>query len=212
MASDTGPTIPGVTAATLPAFLLEVCAKAVYGELRPAKGPEAVRAAGDAARAEGAESAIADALCFAWVELGATAAGDGAGDGAEAGGPRARLVDLAKELLRAKLVSKAMLMERCEGDLLEETGLILSAAAWKKKVIKINTRMVYTQQKYNLMCEETEGYAKLTAALHQFAAHHAPGRPAAAAEVATLRRHVQALVGQFDIDPNRALDLVLEVF
>ena len=94
----------------------------------------------------------------------------------------------------------------------------------------------YTQQKYNLFREETEGYSKLIAELSEL--------PTALAEYTSTRRsacalstfaprpskshsdtelyrckgasevikNLQSLIGFFDLDPNRVLDLVLEDF
>ena len=53
-------------------------------------------------------------------------------------------------------VTRALLMERCEGEFLEEAGLFPSALGWKKKEVRVNTKLVYTQQKFNLLREESE--------------------------------------------------------
>eukprot|EP00967_Tisochrysis_lutea_P075662 scaffold102022_cov30-Tisochrysis_lutea.AAC.3 len=94
----------------------------------------------------------------------------------------------------------------------------------------MNTRALYTQQKYNLLREESEGYSKLITELAELPA--APGStfgagsiPAlgssansrdvststrACASAAEVVANVQSLIGYFDLDPNRVLDLVLE--
>ena len=41
------------------------------------------------------------------------------------------------------------------------------ADVWRKKEIKANTRRVYTQKKFNLLREESEGYSKLITLLSQ---------------------------------------------
>ena len=83
---------------------------------------------------------------------------------------RAKVVDLAKALCDGDdaLCAPGLLIERCEGEFLEECGLIPSAMGWKKKEVRINTRLVYTQNKFNLLREESEGYSKLVVALAAF--------------------------------------------
>ena len=55
-------------------------------------------------------------------------------EGAEAAAAsRAKLAEVTKEALRADTTTKALLMERCEGEFLELIELIPSAAVYKKK-------------------------------------------------------------------------------
>ena len=75
---------------------------------------------------------------------------------------------------------------------------------FKNRLTKINTNLVYRQQKYNLLREETEGYSKILVVLHTF-----PVSPLdASIEINQLRQ----VIGQFDLDPNRVLDLILDAF
>ena len=67
-------------------------------------------------------------------------------------------------------VTKREVMEAADDDLLEAAGIVVSAAMWHRKGIRVNTKAVYTQQKFNLLREEGEGYAKLLAALNRFGA------------------------------------------
>jgi hypothetical protein len=62
-------------------------------------------------------------------------------------------------------LTRALLLERCEGDFLESCGCVASAARFKKREVRFNTKRVYVQRKFNLLREESEGYAKLIAAL-----------------------------------------------
>lgn len=59
-------------------------------------------------------------------------------------------------------------METADKDFLAETGNIVSQEVYHRKVVQINTRLHYAQRKYNLLREESEGYAKLIAALLRF--------------------------------------------
>jgi THO complex subunit 2 len=103
------------------------------------------------------------------------------------------------------LVSRGALLENCEGEFLEELSLVRSATDFKKKEVRVNTKVVYNQQKFNLLREESEGYAKVLTVLNN-------GGDAAlsAATLPAVVRALQALIGFFDLDPNRVFDLVLD--
>ena len=78
----------------------------------------------------------------------------------------------------------------------------------------------YKQNKFNLLREQSEGYSKLTADL--ISSLGPPNVPATAmpvesfqavqARAATVWERVVRLIGYFDLDPNRALDIILDVF
>lgn len=76
--------------------------------------------------------------------------------------------------------------------------------AVSKRLIKMNTGFVYKQQKFNLEREETEGYSKLVLLLTTMPTNHE--------HVNTSIQGVFSLIGQFDLDPNRVLDLILDGF
>ena len=70
-------------------------------------------------------------------------------------------------------------------------------------VVKANTKIRYTQKTFNLLREESEGYAKLAALLSQVSR---------ATVVADATNRIMALIGNFLLSPSRALDIVLEAF
>ncbi|KAL7537755.1 hypothetical protein ACHAWF_005888, partial [Thalassiosira exigua] len=77
-----------------------------------------------------------------------------------------------------------------------------SADFARKKLKKINTDLHYRQRKFNLLAEEGEGYAKLVALLFGgLGEGEGGGGP---------RTRVRELIGAFDLDPNRVLDLALD--
>lgn len=84
--------------------------------------------------------------------------------------------------------------------MLVEAGIIRDEDSHQKRMIKVNTNLVYKQQKYNLLREEVEGYAKLTLALQQ---QQQPSQ---------LSAEVFSIIGHFDLDPNRVLDIILDVY
>lgn len=107
---------------------------------------------------------VADVLWFAWVELEALPV-TSLETNNEAD-RKARLTKLGVEALSLTLTTKRHLMQRSEGDFMEQIG-IEKADTWRKKEIKANTRRVYTQKKFNLLREESEGYSKLATLLSQ---------------------------------------------
>lgn len=77
----------------------------------------------------------------------------------------------------------------------------------------------YKQNKFNLLREQSEGYSKLTAELtsslsppHNAATGY-PIEPYASIEdrARPVWEKVISLIGYFDLDPNRALDIILDV-
>ena len=79
-----------------------------------------------------------------------------------------RLSGLIKNIVTASLVDTFILKTSLEFNTANEAGLFppkLDEKEFQKKLIKMNTALVYRQQKYNLLREETEGYAKLVVIL-----------------------------------------------
>jgi THO complex subunit 2 len=71
-----------------------------------------------------------------------------------------------------------------------------------------NTHPPLRQEKYNLLREESEGYARLLVALHGSGGNG--GGDAADCDRADEWPGLVALVGSFNLDPNRVCDLVLD--
>ncbi len=80
----------------------------------------------------------------------------------------------------------------------------------RKRMMKINTAMVYKQQKYNLLREETEGYSKLLVVLSMMP--HSESFLELPNDVLHYIKNILSLIGYFDLDPNRVLDIVLDAF
>ena len=77
-----------------------------------------------------------------------------------------RLSGLIKDIIAASLVDPLLLKTSLEFSTVLEAGLLkIDEQAIQKRLIKINTGLVYRQQKYNLLREETEGYSKLVVVL-----------------------------------------------
>ncbi|CAK9165959.1 unnamed protein product [Ilex paraguariensis] len=120
---------------------------------------------------------------------------------------RTRLIKLAKWLVESTLVPLRLFQERCEEEFLWESEMIkIKAADLKSKEVRVNTRLLYQQTKFNLLREESEGYAKLVTVLCR--GSEASAKNASAATVGIIK----SLIGHFDLDPNRVFDIVLECF
>uniref|UniRef100_A0A673LYR6 THO complex subunit 2 n=1 Tax=Sinocyclocheilus rhinocerous TaxID=307959 RepID=A0A673LYR6_9TELE len=101
-------------------------------------------------------------------------------------------------------VPDGMLKERLDPETLESLGLIKQAQQFNQKIVKIKTKLFYKQQKFNLLREENEGYAKLIAELGQDLIGNLTSH--------LVLENIKSLIGCFNLDPNRVLDIILEVY
>ncbi|XP_012259618.2 THO complex subunit 2 [Athalia rosae] len=101
-----------------------------------------------------------------------------------------------------KFLTDRILKERLEIDTLQDVGT-LKNRNFQTKFIKVKTKLYYKQRKFNLFREESEGYSKLIVELNQEYQEH---------EVASTLEIVKSLIGYFNLDPNRVLDILLETF
>jgi THO complex subunit 2 len=103
-------------------------------------------------------------------------------------------------------ISPDILRQELEASLLESLGLIRSTFA--RMGIRKQTNILYRQANFNLMREESEGFAKLMTELFTTSNNEPP-----TSEVVeeTVER-VKAMIGAFDLDVGRTLDVVLDVF
>ena len=199
-------------------LLRDALVASVSGSLAPAALATALEAGGlTCAASPCASSHLVDIVWSLTMELESLAvqrSGEGSGADAAAAAAAAAggahrglkewkaLAGLARVLVDKALVPRVACLERLELDFLEAMGLIKSEVA-RQRLVKANTRALYTQFKYNLLVEESEGWAKLSEALM------ADSLPASSA--AYLARGVLGIAGRFSLDPNRVFQLMLEV-
>ncbi|XP_020090049.1 THO complex subunit 2 isoform X2 [Ananas comosus] len=179
-------------------FLYELCWAMIRGELPFPK----CRAALDSVvfkEEQGREemgSVLADIIAHLALDL--TISGD----------HRIRLVKMAKSLVESSFVPARLLQERCEEEFLWEAELSKAKAQdLKTKEVRVNTRLLYQQTKFNLLREESEGYAKLVTLLCQ-GGLDSINRNTSRVTISIIK----SLIGHFDLDPNRVFDIVLECF
>lgn len=102
------------------------------------------------------------------------------------------------------LIPDFILKERLDAETLENMGLVQSKALFQQKYVKTKTKLYYKQQKFNLLREESEGYSKLITELNQDFPEHMTHL--------TVNQNIKSLIGCFNLDPNRVLDIILESF
>ncbi len=163
-------------------------------------------AAERAVAAEGSEAygGLLDALCTSETDASAIADVLWLLDAERAciqEAPSSGLAAVVRDLYARDVLSLSLLMERLDGPLLEAAGVVTSAAAFGRKVVRANTALVYRQQRYNLAREEPEGFAKAA----RLVGAVADGQAASEAFLELV-----GLIGYFDLDPVRTADIVLD--
>lgn len=180
-------------------FLYELCWAIVRGELPPQKSRvalESVVFVEEARREDELGSVLADIIAHLGQDL--TISGE----------YRSRLVKMTKSFVEFSVTTPRLLQERCEEDFLWEVEQSkLKGPDLKSKEVRVNTRLLYQQTKFNLLREESEGYAKLVTLLCQVGSDLACQNSCSVAISI-----IKSLIGHFDLDPNRVFDIVLECF
>ncbi|KAI5809240.1 transcription factor/nuclear export subunit protein 2-domain-containing protein [Pyronema omphalodes] len=112
------------------------------------------------------------------------------------------LVQLMAEL-KGKVFSNQLLGQFLEVATMAALGLVTSQ--YHKKAVRVTTALVYKQRKHNLLREETEGFSKL---ITEFFTSSYSGTPLEM--VGTTGERVKGLIGAFELDPGRVLDILLD--
>ena len=103
------------------------------------------------------------------------------------------LCKVVKDIADKKFVPAMTLQTILELDVLHEVGLANEPAAVGKKIVRINTRSLYTQSKFNLLREESEGFAKVLSLLHSGVTRDT---------VEAVQRDLLALIGTLRLPPH----------
>ena len=78
---------------------------------------------------------------------------------------------------------------------------LVESQAFDKKIKRVYTKINYEQSKYSLFRESNEGYSKVLLLLMGLKDIH---------ELQAIWKKILSLVGNFDLDPDRVLDLIVE--
>lgn len=111
-----------------------------------------------------------------------------------------------RDFMAATEISLTLMRQVLDPPLLERMGLIRST--FSRVGIRLSTNLLYRQANYNLLREESEGYSKLITELFTTSSTEPPSSETVQA---TFER-VKGLIGTFDLDVGRVLDVTLDVF
>ena len=111
-----------------------------------------------------------------------------------------------QQLVQATEISPLKMRQELDSSLLESLGLIRST--FVRMGIRQQTNLLYRQSNYNLLREETEGYSKLLTELFTTSSNEPPTSEV----VEETFERVKGMVGAFDLDVGRVLDITLDVF
>lgn len=115
-----------------------------------------------------------------------------------------QLTEPLKEVILQAKIEKNQLLLFLEPQTSVELGV--ADPMFEKRIIRTNTNLLYKQKRFNLLREETEGFSKLIVEVHS-AINNAKA-PSRARETA---KTIESLVGYFDLDPLRSLDILLDI-
>jgi THO complex subunit 2 len=113
---------------------------------------------------------------------------------------------LVKQLLVATHIDVSRMRTELESELLGTLGLVRDS--FGKMAVRKATHALYRQSNYNLLREETEGYSKLMTEYFTTVNNEPPTLDV----VKETYQRVNALIGAFDLDIGRVLDVTLDVF
>ncbi|KAI4253682.1 MAG: hypothetical protein LQ352_003542 [Teloschistes flavicans] len=111
-----------------------------------------------------------------------------------------------KPIVFATGISAQLMRLILDSSLLESLGLIRST--FVRVGIRQQTNLLYRQSNYNLLREETEGYSKLVTELFTTSS----GETLSSELVEETFEKVKGMIGAFDLDVGRVLDVTLDVF
>lgn len=107
-------------------------------------------------------------------------------------------------IIKALDIDKSELLRYLDPSLLVEMELVDSG--FGKRIIKTNTNLLYRQKRFNLLREESEGFAKFILEVHT-----SPLRSSSVDNAKITAANIEKLIGYFDLDPVRSLDIFLDV-
>lgn len=111
-----------------------------------------------------------------------------------------------RKLVVSSGVSPVLMRQMLDTPLLQNLGL--TRDTFFKTGIRQVTNLLYRQANHNLLREETEGYSKLVTELFTTSG----GEPPTSEVVEETFERVKGLIGTFDLDVGRVLDVTLDVF
>ncbi|KAK4163186.1 transcription factor/nuclear export subunit protein 2-domain-containing protein [Cladorrhinum sp. PSN259] len=111
-----------------------------------------------------------------------------------------------RDFMLATEISPALMRQVIDQDVLIKLELVRSS--FQKMAVRNATNLLYRQASYNLLREETEGWAKLVTEVFTTCT----AEPASSEVVQETFNKVMGLIGTFDLHPGRVLDVTIDVF
>lgn len=134
---------------------------------------------------------------------------------------------LTRNLISKKYILPSMVLERTDSEFVKAVG-VSDVQAFDKKYIRAKTAYLYTQSKFNLLREESQGFSKLLVLLSEcnipsieslyltFKGKLKDLRDIrdkiVKEEAERVLDQILRLIGTFELDSNRVLDLILDIF
>ncbi|KAI9312930.1 transcription factor/nuclear export subunit protein 2-domain-containing protein [Dichotomocladium elegans] len=127
------------------------------------------------------------------------------------------LVNMIRGAADRNILSNADLIINFSSRLLEDAKIIPSKIIFDRKLVRLNTSILYKQNKFNLMRENNEGYAAL---VNDFIFdsidirnnEHGQALQTPLDRIPQLLRTIITHIGIFHLDPNRVLDIILDFY
>lgn len=113
---------------------------------------------------------------------------------------------LVRHMLMATEIDVERMRRELDAPLLKQLELVRTS--FNKMAVRKATHALYRQSNYNLLREETEGYSKLMTEYFTTVNNEPPSHEV----VSETYQRVNALIGAFDLDIGRVLDVTLDVF
>jgi len=131
------------------------------------------------------------------------------------GDDASRLKALLQALIQENVLTIDVAIELLDKSILQDADIISNSQILATRSARINTGLLYKQQKFNLLREENEGYAKLSHEFNLALSELPKGGLIDEFEIAAksdeLLTVVNALIGYFELDPNRVFDNILDI-
>lgn len=109
-------------------------------------------------------------------------------------------VTIIKTIIKSSILPLSIALERFDVDTSTQLGIIPDKKQFMVSYNRLRTKLYFKQKKYNLLREENKGFAKILVELFRLDETN----------LENVLSTVIEIIGQYRVDPNRVLDLVLD--
>ncbi|KAG1146027.1 hypothetical protein G6F37_003593 [Rhizopus arrhizus] len=129
--------------------------------------------------------------------------------------------EILTKMINSLVDSGAITTNDCKvhfsSQLLKDCNIIPNKVLFDRRLIRLNTAVLYKQHKFNLIREDSEGYASLINELTISSIDNqrdTKGKltPTPLSKVPDFLKTISSHIGVFHLDPNRVLDIILDFF